>query len=220
MNRFPDRAEAGRFLAATLRDYADRNDVLVLALPRGGVPVGFEIAQQLNAPLDVFIVRKLGYPGHEEFALGAIASGGVRVLNESALKPGRVTEEQIEQVSAREMDELHRREQIYRGTHEPPEVQGKIAILVDDGLATGSTMRAAVAALRQLQPARIIVAVPVGSSEACMALQDEADEVICGAIPEPFQAVGQWYQDFAQTTDEEVQQLLEQARQKQGAHHS
>lgn len=211
MNRFRDRAEAGHFLAGQLQEYAHRSDVVVLALPRGGVPVGYEIAHELGVPLDVFIVRKLGYPGHEEFALGAIASGGVRVLNEQAFRLGKVSEAQIEEVAARELAELRRREIMYRGTHQPPELTGKVAVLVDDGLATGSTMRAAVAALRLLEPARVIVAVPVASLEACATLQEEADEVVCAATPEPFRAVGEWYVDFAQTTDEEVQQLLERA---------
>ena len=218
MNRFPDRAEAGRFLAGRLQSYAHRADVVVLALPRGGVPVAYEIAHELGVPLDVFTVRKLGYPGHEEFALGAIASGGVRVLNESALRIGRISEDQIESVAARELEELRRREMTYRGTHEPPEVTGKVAVLVDDGLATGSTMRAAVAALRQLGPARIIVAVPVASLEACAALEEEAaDEVVCGATPEPFRAVGEWYANFSQTTDAEVQELLDRARREHPA---
>lgn len=182
----------------------------MLALPRGGVPVGAEIAKALGAPLDVFIVRKLGFPGHEEFALGAIASGGVRVLNESAFRMGRVSEEQIDAVAARELRELQRREEMYRGHRAPPDVEGKAVILVDDGLATGSTMRAGVAALRQLDPARIVVAVPVGSTEACSMIRNEADEVLCAATPEPFYAVGQWYLNFAQTTDEEVQDILAQ----------
>lgn len=212
MNRFADRSEAGRYLAALLREYARRRDVVVLALPRGGVPVAHEIARALQAPLDLFIVRKLGYPGHEEFALGAIASGGVRVLNEQALQAGRVTPDQIESIAARELDELRRREQLYRGAAPPPEVAGKTVILVDDGLATGSSMRAAVAALRQLDPARIIVAVPVASAEACAMIETVADSVLCAVTPEQFQAVGQWYENFTQTTDQEVQRLLELSR--------
>lgn len=208
MRRFHDRRDAGRFLAKELEEYAHRPDVLVLGLPRGGVPVAHEIAQALNAPLDVYIVRKLGFPGHEEFALGAIASGGVRVLNETAMRLGRLSEDQIEDVAERELEELHRREQMYRGNKPRPDFTGKTVIIVDDGLATGSTMRAAVAALRQASPARIVVAVPVAAAEACDLLREEADEVVCAATPEPFHAVGQWYEEFSQTSDEEVQEIL------------
>jgi putative phosphoribosyl transferase len=208
---FADRIEAGQMLAELLHDYAHRPDVIVLALPRGGVPVGYEIAQRLDAPLDVFLVRKLGMPGHEEFAIGAIASGGVRVLNEQARSLARIPESMIDAVAEKETAELHRRERMYRGSAPPPDFYGKTCILVDDGLATGSTMRAAVAGLRQHHPAKIIVAVPVASVEACQALKREADEVVCAAMPEPFYAVGQWYQEFGQTSDQEVQELLDRA---------
>jgi putative phosphoribosyl transferase len=213
MKKFADRAEAGRFLARDLQLYRNRDDVIVLALPRGGVPLGFEIARELDVPLDLFLVRKLGFPGHEEFALGAIASGGVRVLNPSAFRIGSFSEQEIDVIAAKEERELARREREYRGDRPPPNVRGKIVILVDDGLATGSTMRAAVSALRLLQPARIVVAVPVASGDACEGLAREADEVICGLIPEPFHAVGEWYHDFSQTTDEEVKSLLERSAQ-------
>jgi putative phosphoribosyl transferase len=208
MRRFADRADAGRTLAQGLSQYRERNDVIVLALPRGGVPVAYEIAEQLHAPLDIFMVRKLGFPGHEEFALGAIASGGVRVLNPAAFQIAQVSQEEVDTIAAREQLELERRERKYRDDRAHPEVQGKVVILVDDGLATGSTMRAAVAALRQKNPAKIIVAVPVASAEACELLSRDANEVFCASIPEPFHAVGQWYLDFSQTTDEEVKELL------------
>jgi predicted phosphoribosyltransferase len=211
MMRFRDRFDAGRVLAEHLRRYANRPDVLVLALPRGGVPVGFEVARALNASLDVFLVRKLGVPGHEELAMGAIASGGVRVLNDEVVRVLRIPEEVIDEVAAEEQRELGRREREYRGDRPPPDVRGRVVTLVDDGLATGSTMRAAVAALRQRGPARIVVAVPVGAAETCAELQDEADEVVCAQAPEPFYAVGLWYEDFAQTTDEEVHDLLQRA---------
>jgi putative phosphoribosyl transferase len=191
--------------------YADRPDVLVLALPRGGVPVAFEVARALHAPLDVFLVRKLGLPGHEELAMGAIASGGVRVLNDDVVRALHVPEDVVETVAAAEQQELERRERIYRGDRPAPDARGRTIILIDDGLATGSTMRAAVAALRQQGPARIVVAVPVGAPETCAEFQDEADEAICGQTPEPFYAVGLWYSDFSQTTDEEVHDLLERA---------
>jgi len=208
---FRDRSEAGRVLAERLKEYADRPDVIVLALPRGGVPVGYEIAAALHAPLDVFLVRKLGLPGHEELAMGAIATGGVRVLNPDVVRPLQIADEIIDAVAQQELRELERRERLYRDDRPPPDVQGRIVILVDDGLATGSTMRAAVAALRQQQPARIIVAVPVGAAETCAEFQSEADEVVCARTPEPFYAVGLWYSDFSQTTDEEVRELLQRA---------
>jgi putative phosphoribosyl transferase len=208
---FRDRLDAGRQLAQKLMDYADRPDVLVLALPRGGVPVAFEVARALHAPLDVFLVRKLGLPGHEELAMGAIASGGVRVLNEDLVRTLRIPEEEIDAVAAQEQRELERREREYRSGRPAPDVRGRIVILVDDGLATGSTMRAAVAALRRQHPARIIVAVPVGAAETCEDFGADADEVICARTPEPFYAVGLWYGDFAQTSDEEVHDLLELA---------
>jgi predicted phosphoribosyltransferase len=205
---YRDRYDAGRILASQLMAYADRADVLVLALPRGGVPVAHEIAQALHAPLDVFLVRKLGLPGHEELAMGAIASGGVRVLNDDVVRVLQVPDDVIETVAAAEQQELERRERLYRGERPPLDVRGKIVILVDDGLATGASMRAAVAALRQMGPARIVVAVPVGSAETCAEMHDVADEVVCGYTPEPFRAVGLWYEDFSQTTDAEVRELL------------
>jgi putative phosphoribosyl transferase len=208
---FRNRTEAGRELAAKLANYAGRNDVLVLGLPRGGVPVAYEVARALGAPLDVFLVRKLGVPGHEELAMGAIASGDTRVLNKDVMSSLRLSEEDVDVVAARELEELRRRERLYRGDRPPPDVRGRVVILVDDGLATGSTMRAAVAALRQHKPARIIVAAPVGATDSCAELQNEADEAICAHVPEPFYAVGLWYEDFGQTTDEEVSSLLDQA---------
>ena len=213
---YRDRREAGRQLAAKLAAYAGRPDVLVLALPRGGVPVAYEVARALAAPLDIFLVRKLGLPGHEELAMGAVASGGIRVLNKEVVQALRVPEEVIDEVAAEELGELERRERLYRGDRPPPYVRGRIVILIDDGLATGSTMRAAIAALRRQHPARIVVAVPVGAPETCAEFQDEADEAICALTPDPFYAVGLWYGDFTQTTDEEVRDLLEQA----GAEHA
>jgi putative phosphoribosyl transferase len=216
---YRDRTEAGRRLARQLTDYADRPDVLVLALPRGGVPVAFEVARALRAPLDIFLVRKLGVPGHEELAMGAIASGGVRVLNEETLSYLRIPEEVIDAVAADELRELERRERAYRGDAPAPDVQGKTVILVDDGLATGSTMRAAAAALRQQQPARIVVAVPVSAVQTCDEYRMGVDEIVCAVTPEPFHAVGLWYKDFSQTTDEEVRALLARAKRTQTAAH-
>jgi predicted phosphoribosyltransferase len=208
---FRDRTEAGRVLAAGLMKYPNWPDVLVLALPRGGVPVAFEVARALEAPLDIFLVRKLGLPGQEELAMGALASGGIRVLNEDVVQALDIPNEVIDAVAAEVEAELVRREWAYRGDRPAPEVRGRVVILVDDGLATGSTMRAAVAALRRQGPARIVVAVPVGARETCATLQEEADEVLCLRMPQPFYAVGMWYRDFAQTTDEEVHDLLERA---------
>lgn len=208
---FSDRTEAGRQLADRLMEYADRDDVIVLALPRGGVPVAYEVAKQLHAPLDVFLVRKLGLPDQKELAMGAIASGGIRVLNEQVVNTLQVPEEDIEAVAEVEKRELERQERLYRGDRPPPDVHGKTVILVDDGLATGSSMRAAVTALRQNNLARIVVAVPVGASETCSEMQNEADEVVCARTPEPFYAVALWYGDFSQTSDDEVYYLLEQA---------
>jgi predicted phosphoribosyltransferase len=208
ITRFHDRREAGRLLAEKLTAYAHRPDVLVLALPRGGVPVAYEVARALGAPLDVFVVRKLGVPGYEELAMGAVATGGVRVLNEQVVSGLRIPPAVIEAVTAWEQDELARRELLYRGDRPPPDVRGKTVILVDDGLATGATMHAAVAALRQQQPARIVVAVPVGASETCDSLRTEVDDVVCAVAPESFHAVGAWYKDFSQTTDDEVRELL------------
>jgi predicted phosphoribosyltransferase len=205
---FQDRRDAGRKLATRLARYANRPDVLVLALPRGGVPVGYEVARALGVALDVFVVRKLGLPGHEEFAMGAVATGGVRVLNPEIVEHVGIPGRMIDAVTRREQQEVERRERAYRGTRPIPEVRGKIVILVDDGLATGSTMRAAVVALKQQQPARVVVAVPVASRETCEQLRREADEVVCLVTLEPFYAVGLWYQDFSQTTDEEVRALL------------
>jgi putative phosphoribosyl transferase len=208
---YRDRVEAGKRLAERLADYADRPDVLVLALPRGGVPVAFEVARALRVPLDIFLVRKLGVPGHEELAMGAIATGGVRVLNEDVVSYLRVPGEVIDAVAADELRELERRERTYRGDRPAPDVAGKTVILVDDGLATGSTMRAAAAALRRQQPARIVVAVPVSAPQTCDEYRMGVDEIVCAVTPEPFHAVGQWYADFSQTTDEEVRELLARA---------
>jgi len=209
--RFLNRTDAGRQLAAELTRYGARSDVLVLGLPRGGVPVAFEIAMAIDAPLDVFVVRKLGLPGHEEFGIGAIASGGVRVVDESVLRAYGVDAEMLNQITERERRELRRREHVYRDDRPFPSVADRVVILVDDGLATGSTMRAAVAALRAENPREIVVAVPVGAPETCAAMARLADEVVCLATPEPFYAVGLWYEDFEQTDDDEVHDLLERA---------
>ena len=208
---FPDRAEAGRVLGVKLSKYAGGNDVIVLGLPRGGVPVAYEVARALRVPLDVFIVRKLGVPGFEELAVGAIASGGVRVLNEEVANALPNRDEIIEAVTQRESAELERREREYRDGRPAPELQGKTVILIDDGLATGATMRAAVKALRQRRAAKIVIAVPVGPPETCKEFEDVADEVVCASAPEFFQAVGQYYEDFSQTSDEEVRDLLARA---------
>jgi predicted phosphoribosyltransferase len=205
---FRDRREAGRHLARGLASYAGRDDVLVLALPRGGVPVAFEVAAALRAPLDVFLVRKLGTPGHAELAMGAIASGGTRVLNEEVVSYLRIPPSAIDAVAATEQRELERREAIYRRGRAFPRLEGRTRILVDDGRATGSTMRAAVQAVRQQHPAAVVVAVPVGARETCEELRVLADEVYCARTPVPFSAVGQWYLDFAQTSDDEVRDLL------------
>jgi putative phosphoribosyl transferase len=205
---FKDRADAGRQLAARLTRYAYRADVLVLALPRGGVPVAYEVAKELRAPLDIFLVRKLGVPGYEELAMGAIATGGVRVINEDVVRYLNIPDEVIDAVAAAQQRELERRERAYRDNRSPPDVKGRTAILIDDGLATGSTMRAAAAALRKQGPARIVVAVPVSSPEACNEVRSEVDEIVCAFTPEPFRGVGLWYENFSQTTDEEVRDLL------------
>jgi putative phosphoribosyl transferase len=205
---FANRREAGAVLAAQLERYKGRDDVVVLALPRGGVPVGYEVAQALGAPLDVFVVRKLGVPGHRELAMGAIGPGGVRVLNRSIVDWYRIAPREIEQIAREELAELERRQHEYRGARGPLDVNGKTVILVDDGLATGSTMKAAVQAVRELGPARIVVAVPTGSAESCASMQRLADEVLCARSPEDFSAVGQWYADFSQTSDSEVRELL------------
>jgi len=206
--RFRDRAEAGRALARALSHYAGRDDVVVLALPRGGVPVGHEVAKQLGAPLDVFLVRKLGVPGHEELAMGAIASGGVLVLDEGVLRWLGISEQQLQKTLAKELDELRRREAAYRDGRRLPDLKGKTVILVDDGLATGASMQAAARAVRRHEPARIVIAVPVASRATCDKFRDEVDDVVCAITPVPFHAVGNWYEDFSQTTDDEVRELL------------
>ncbi len=211
---FSNRTEAGRLLAEKLVKYAGRTDVIVLGLPRGGVPVAYEVAKRLGVPLDVFIVRKLGVPGFEELAVGAIASGGVRVLNEDVMRALPNADETIESITARETAELERREQSYRDGRPAPELRDRVVILVDDGLATGATMRAAVKALRQRGAAKIVVAVPVGPPDTCREFEDQADEAICASVPEFFQAVGQYYEDFSQTSDDEVRELLARAAQE------
>lgn len=210
---FHDRHQAGRVLAQMLESYRGRAGLLVLALPRGGVAVGFEVAQALQAPLDVFVVRKLGFPGHEEYAIGAIASGGVRVINPEADQ--MVSHAELNAVIEREQEELQRREKLYRNQRPPLALRGRHVIVVDDGLATGSTMRAAVLAIRQQQPAHLTVAVPVGAPDSCESLRDLADEVICAATPTPFRAVGLWYENFPQASDDEVRTLLEKASRAQ-----
>jgi predicted phosphoribosyltransferase len=212
---FQDRKDAGGQLAQRLGTYANDSLVIVLALPRGGVPVAYEVARALQAPLDLFLVRKLGVPGREELAMGAIASGGVRVLNEEVVEHLNIPEELLDAVAAKESAELRRREQAYRGDRPVLEVRGRTVILVDDGLATGSTMRAAIAALRRQHPARIVVAVPVAAPLTAEDLAQEVDEFVCLSTPEPFQAVGLWYRDFSQTTDEEIISLLRQAENKE-----
>lgn len=206
--RFRDRTEAGRRLAARLTAYEGRSDLLVLALPRGGVPVAAEVARALAAPLDVFVVRKLGVPGHEELAMGALASGGVRVLNDEVVQALGIPADVIDRVAERERVEIERREAAYRDDRPPRDVRGRTVILVDDGLATGSTMRAAVAALRERGPDRIVVAVPVAAPATCAEFRTLADDCICVHTPEPFHAVGLWYEDFSQTSDDEVRALL------------
>lgn len=217
MSRYRNRADAGRVLAERLRDYAGRDDVLVLGLARGGVPVAYEIAGELDVPLDVFLVRKLGVPGREELAFGAIASGGALVLNEDVVRSLRIDEASARAVAERERAELARRAEAYRGTTDPPDVEGKTVIVVDDGLATGASMRAAVEALRQLRPRRIVVAVPAAAPQSCEELRAEVDEVVCALTPEPFLAVGMWYEDFSETTDDDVRELLARSRQGVGA---
>jgi predicted phosphoribosyltransferase len=209
---FADRRAAGRDLAALLTEYANRDDVVVLGLPRGGVPVAYEVARALDAPLDVFVVRKLGVPWREELAMGAIASGGVRVLNRDVVAACGLRDSDIEAIVERERRELDRREHSYRDDRGPIAVDGRTVIAVDDGLATGATMRAAVAALRRRDAASIVVAVPTASPQTCAELAEVVDEIVCARTPERFMAVGYWYQDFSQTPDEEVRRLLEQAQ--------
>ena len=211
MALFRDRRDAGRKLAQKLTAYAGRTDIIVLALPRGGVPVAYEVALALHAPMDIFIVRKLGLPGHEELAVGAIASGSARVLNEEIIGYLNISEAVIDAIAQRELQELERRERAYRGDRPPLHVEGRTIILIDDGLATGASMRAAIAGLRAQNPAHIVVAVPTAAPETCEALEPEVDQMICATTPEPFYGVSRWYEDFSQTTDEEVKMLLEEA---------
>lgn len=211
MDKYLNRREAGKILAESLRAYANRKDVIVLALPRGGVPVAFEVANALNTPLDLFVVRKLGVPGHSELAMGAIASGGAQVFNQEILNSARVTQDEIDQVLLKEQKELARREQAYRGSHEYPSLKNKTIILVDDGIATGATMRVAIKALKQYQPAEIIVAVPVAQRDLCEDMLQYADAIISPLQPLDLYSVGAWYDDFSQTEDEEVYSLLRQA---------
>jgi predicted phosphoribosyltransferase len=212
--RFRDRSDAGQVLARHLGQYAGDPSVLVFGLPRGGVPVAYEVARSLGAPLDVFLVRKLGVPVHRELAMGAIASGGVQVLNRSVIDHLGITAEQVEEVAGQEGKVLADGEREYRGDRPPAEISGRTVILVDDGLATGASMRAAVAAARKRGPERIVVAVPVAARETCLALDSEADQVVCALTPDPFYAVGLWYDDFSQTTDEEVRALLVRSARK------
>lgn len=211
MAGFSDRREAGRILAQALSAYAGRFDVSVLALPRGGVPVAYEVALALSAPLDIFLVRKLGLPGQEELAIGAIASGGVQVLNEDIVHILNIPDEMIDQIAQQELQELRRREQSYRGDRPAPDVHDRTVILIDDGLATGASMRAAVAGVRAQHPARIVIAVPVAARETCDAFEFNVDEIVCTLTPEPFLGVSRWYDNFSQTSDEEVHALLEAA---------
>jgi putative phosphoribosyl transferase len=209
--RFRNRTEAGQLLAERLQSFANCPDVLVMSLPRGGVPVGFEVAKALNAPLDICIVRKLGVPGHKELAMGAISLGGSRILKPDVVDWLHISESAIAAVTSMEQRELERRDQLYRGTRPPPDIQNRTIILVDDGLATGSTMRAAIGTIRQQAPEYLIVAVPVAPPVVCQELRQEVDEVICLLTPEPFYAIGVWYEDFTQTSDAQVRELLEQA---------
>jgi len=209
--RYTDRTQAGILLAQKLAAYAGRHDVIVLALPRGGVPVAFEIARALQAPLDVLLVRKLGVPGHEEYAMGAIATGGVCILQSDVIKQLAIPQASVDDLVQRKQEELAQRERLYRSNRPAPKLEGSIVIVVDDGLATGSTMLAAIHALRQARPARMIIAIPVGARVSVARLQAEVDEIVCLSIPENFQAVGLWYEDFNQTSDDEVIHLLDEA---------
>ena len=211
MRPFKDRRDAGRKLAQKLSAYARGQNTLILALPRGGVPVAYEVALALNVPMDIFIVRKLGLPGREELAIGAIASGGIRILNSDIIRMLSIPEEIINFVARRELQELQRRERLYRGNRPSPEVRDQTVILIDDGLATGASMRAAVAGVRAQHPARIVVAVPAAAAETCDAFRSEVEEVVCAITPEPFYGVSRWYKDFSQVTDEEVRTWLEEA---------
>lgn len=211
MTPFIDRRDAGRKLARKLSTYAGQPNILVLALPRGGVPVAYEVALALSAPLDVFIVRKLGLPGREELAMGAVASGGVRVLNGDIIRTLSIPDEVIHIVAKRELQELQRREKLYRKDRPSPEVSDRTILLIDDGLATGASMRAAIAGLRAQHPARIVVAIPAAAPDVCEAFRSEVDDIVCAITPEPFYGVGRWYEDFSQVTDEEVRILLEEA---------
>ncbi|HEX2042659.1 MAG TPA: phosphoribosyltransferase family protein [Acidimicrobiales bacterium] len=209
---YRDRTHAGQVLASQLTHYAGRDDVLVLGLPRGGVPVAHEVAASLDAPLDVLLVRKLGVPGHTELAMGAIGPGGVRVVNPAVVGSLEIPDHVVDEVTREEEAELRRRQELYRGDREPPAVAARVVIVVDDGLATGATMRAAVSAVRAMGPARVVVAVPVGARRTCRELEDVADEVVCARMPATFQAVGQWYADFSPTTDAEIRRLLSDSR--------
>jgi putative phosphoribosyl transferase len=211
MSLFNDRADAGKKLAKKLSEYANRSDVIILALPRGGVPVAFEVAKELNVKMDVFIVRKLGVPGNEELAMGAIVSDNIRVLNEDVIRSFQIPQSVIDEVAVNELRELERRERLYRGNRPKPDISGSTVILIDDGLATGATMRAAAAAVRTKNPAKIVIAVPTAASDTCSAFENEVDKTICVATPEPFYGVGAWYEDFSQTTDKEVCELLNKA---------
>lgn len=215
--QYRDRIEAGQQLAPLLRPYANRADVLVLGLPRGGIPVAFAVAEHLSAPLGAYVVRKLGVPGHEELAMGAIATGGIRILNATIIHQLGIPPAAVEAVTSQEQRQLQQREQLYQGNRPLPAIQGRTVILIDDGLATGATMRAAVAALRQQQPAWLVVAVPIAARSICDKLRTEVDEVVCATTPEPFYAVGLWYEDFSPTSDEEVCELLARAAQRQTA---
>jgi predicted phosphoribosyltransferase len=211
MRQYQDRADAGRALARLLDDYKDKPDVVVLALPRGGVPVAFEVARALGAPLDIFLVRKLGVPSMEELALGALAAGGLRVLNEDVVRSLDISPAVIDGIVAREQEELERREREYRQGRPAPDVEGRTVILIDDGLATGATMRVAARGLREMRPTRLVIAVPVAAPQTCASFRDDVDEILCAMTPDPFAAVGYAYKDFTQTTDQEVRDLLAQA---------